>query len=68
LPTAGGENVAGMLSGSGLSCGTFWPGVLFSTTREYLNYLADLRIGTIIAGDDRIDMRSVKWWRRPDLM
>lgn len=29
-----------------------------STPPEYLNYLADRRIGTIIAGDDRIDMRS----------
>ena len=29
-----------------------------STPQEYLGYLADRRIGTVIAGDDRIDMRA----------
>jgi 2,5-diamino-6-(ribosylamino)-4(3H)-pyrimidinone 5'-phosphate reductase len=29
-----------------------------STPKEYLSYLADRRIGTIVAGDDRIDMRA----------
>jgi 2,5-diamino-6-(ribosylamino)-4(3H)-pyrimidinone 5'-phosphate reductase len=29
-----------------------------STPKEHLGYLADRRIGTIIAGDDRIDMRA----------
>ena len=28
-----------------------------STPQEYLNYLADRRIGIIVAGDDHIDMR-----------
>jgi 2,5-diamino-6-(ribosylamino)-4(3H)-pyrimidinone 5'-phosphate reductase len=29
-----------------------------STPQEYLGYLADWRIGTIVAGDDHIDMRA----------
>jgi 2,5-diamino-6-(ribosylamino)-4(3H)-pyrimidinone 5'-phosphate reductase len=29
-----------------------------STPQEYLSYLAEKKVGTIIAGDDRIDMRS----------
>jgi len=29
-----------------------------STPQEYLGYLADRRIGTVIAGEDRIDMRA----------
>ena len=29
-----------------------------STPQEYLGYLKDRRIGTIVAGDDRIDMRA----------
>jgi 2,5-diamino-6-(ribosylamino)-4(3H)-pyrimidinone 5'-phosphate reductase len=29
-----------------------------STAQEYLSYLAEKQIGTIVAGEDRIDMRS----------
>jgi 2,5-diamino-6-(ribosylamino)-4(3H)-pyrimidinone 5'-phosphate reductase len=30
----------------------------FSTPKEYLSYLAEKKVGTIITGDDRIEMRS----------